>query len=143
MKNPIEVRVHVKSNLAQVWNAWTDPKHIVNWNFATQTWHCPLAQLKLHAGGSFSYTMAAKDGSMSFDFKGVFELVEEKNRLTFTLDDGRAVEVSFQQEDEDVLLIERFEPDQLNDVVLQKAGWQAIVDNFKAYVEGLSVHEKI
>ncbi|MCH7409433.1 SRPBCC domain-containing protein [Belliella sp. DSM 111904] len=143
MKNPIEVRTAIKSNLEQVWNAWIDPKHIVNWNFASDTWHCPAAQLELKKGGRFTYTMAAKDGSMAFDFSGVFEQVQEMKILTFKLDDGRAVEVEFQQDGEEVLLIERFEPEQLNDVDLQKSGWQAIVDNFRIYVQGLSEDEKV
>ena len=43
------------------------PADITQWNAATPDWHCPAAELGLRAGGSFSYRMEARDGSMDFD----------------------------------------------------------------------------
>ena len=63
----IEVKSIVKAPMSHVWECWTAPKHIVHWNFASDDWHCPKADNNLILCGTFHYTMAAKDGSMSFD----------------------------------------------------------------------------
>jgi hypothetical protein len=43
--------------------------------------------------------------------------------------------VSFEETSEGTLLTEQFEPETMNAVELQEAGWQSILDNFKNYVE--------
>ncbi len=132
----ITIRATVVSSLDIVWAYWTKPEHIVNWNFASPDWHCPAATSNLLAGGEFSYTMAAKDGSVSFDLNGTFERVEENKFLSFFLEDGRHVSVEFIQQEDAIEIIESFEPEEVNSLDLQEAGWQAILNNFKHYVEG-------
>ncbi|WP_143961377.1 SRPBCC family protein [Litoribacter populi] len=134
----ISISVEVNAPLSQVWRSWTSPQHIVNWNYASDTWHCPNAVLDLTPGGKFNYRMAAKDESDGFDFKGTFDEVIENERIAFTLDDGRKVIVSFQQKDDYVLVQEDFEAEQTHSLELQKNGWQAILENFKSYTEQLS-----
>jgi hypothetical protein len=43
--------------------------------------------------------------------------------------------VSFEETSEGTLLTEQFEPEKVNAIELQEAGWQCILDNFKNYVE--------
>jgi uncharacterized protein YndB with AHSA1/START domain len=131
----ITVQTTINISLSEAWNCWTNPELITNWNFASDDWHCPKASNDLIEDGKFSYTMASKDGSMSFDFDGKFSLIDEPNRIHYLLDDNRKVEISFKQEDDHVILTEVFEAETENSLELQQAGWQAILDNFKKFAE--------
>ena len=70
-KNKKSVEATINADIQKVWNYWTSPDHIVNWNFASDDWHCPSAENDIRTGGKFSSTMASRDGKMSFDFGGV------------------------------------------------------------------------
>lgn len=133
----ITVNVLVNASLESVWDSWTNPKHIVNWNFASDDWHAPKASNDLQVGGMFVYTMAAKDESFSFDFSGKFtELTVEKS-ISYLLDDGRKVDISFEMFEGQVMVIESLEAETENTEELQRMGWQAILDNFKKYTESI------
>ena len=132
----IVVTALVKKNPAEVWNAWTDVDEVVNWNFASDDWHCPMAMSDLRAGGYFVYNMAAKDGSFDFDFAGNFEEVEEEKFISYILADQRKVEIYFSETAEGIFIIEAFMPESENSLELQKEGWGSILNNFKKYVEG-------
>ena len=131
----IQVETTVAAPLARVWDCWTDPAHIVHWNFASADWHCPKASNDLRAGGTFSYTMASRDGAMSFDFGGVYEEVAEHQKITYALADGRRVEVAFAAGADGTRVMEIFDPENVHPADMQRAGWQAILDNFRRYVE--------
>ncbi|MNY67091.1 hypothetical protein D3C86_2046120 [compost metagenome] len=79
--------------------------------------------------------MAAKDGSMSFDFWGEYTLVKENEAINYTMGDGRKAEIIFKEIPEGIEIIESFEPETQNPEEMQRGGWQAILDNFKNYVE--------
>jgi uncharacterized protein YndB with AHSA1/START domain len=130
----ITVQSTVNADIKKVWDFWTKKEHIINWNFASDEWHCPSAHNNLAEGGDFSWRMEAKDGSMGFDYKGTYTLINAHERIEFTLDDGRQVAVTFTEEDGITKIVESFEPD-ANDPELQKLGWQAILNNFKKYTE--------
>jgi len=133
----IIVQTKINSSITNVWNAFTQGEHIVEWNFASPEWHCPAAMIDLEVGGSFSYKMAAKDESFQFDFDGTFTQVDVNKQLNYVLSDQRKVEVSFEQKEGYILLTELFEAENENPIELQQNGWQAILDNFKKYTEGL------
>lgn len=133
----ITVSALVNAPAQQVWDSWTSPAHIVNWCFANDDWHCPAATNDLKVGGSFSSTMAAKDGSFSFDFGGVYDEVITHKRIAYTLEDGRKVEINFNETDGKTFVEEKFDPESENPEDMQQAGWQAILNNFKKYTEGL------
>jgi uncharacterized protein YndB with AHSA1/START domain len=132
---PITVSAIVKAEKTQVWQCFTDPKHIVNWNFASPDWHCPSAENDLRVGGKFTSVMAARDGSFSFDFTGIYSEVTEHESFTYSMPDGRNVHLKFESQGEDTLVTEVFDPENENPVELQQEGWQAILNNFKAYAE--------
>lgn len=131
----IEVEAIIHKPLDLVWTCWTSPSHIVNWNYASEDWHCPQAVNDLRVGGSFMYTMASRDGSMSFDFTGVYEAIEGKEKISILLGDGRRWDVQFTVVDHGVKVTERFEPEQIHPEERQRAGWQSILNQFKSYVE--------
>lgn len=119
----------------KVWKFWSQPEHITQWNNASDDWHTPSATNDLKAGGKFSYRMEAKDGSFGFDFGGEYNEVKAHERIVYTLGDGRKVNVTFSPEGNATKVTETFEAEQTNSPEMQKGGWQAILDNFKKYVE--------
>ena len=134
-KTAITVENTVDAPVEKVWRLWTEPEHIRNWNNASDDWHTPKAVNDLRAGGHFSFTMAAKDGSFSFDFAGVYNEVIENQRITYTIADGRKAEVTFKGMGDKTAITETFEAENMNSRDMQRQGWQAILDNFKKYAE--------
>ncbi|NMH27905.1 SRPBCC family protein [Flavobacterium silvaticum] len=132
----ITVSATVDASLEKTWDYWTKPEHIVNWAFASDDWHCPKATNDATTGGKFSSTMAAKDGSMSFDFEGIYDEVIDHKKITYTIADGRKVEILFEGQNGKTLVTETFDPESMNPIEMQRGGWQAILDNFKKYTEG-------
>lgn len=136
MATNITVQATVNAPVHRVWQYWNEPGHIKNWAFASDDWHCPASENDLRKGGKFSSTMAAKDGSFSFDFGGVYDEVETNKYIAYTLGDGRKVSVNFTAEgDNSTRIVETFEAEGTNPIEMQQAGWQAILNNFKKYVE--------
>lgn len=134
-KTKITVECTIKSSLEKVWKYWTSPEQIMLWNHASDDWHCPKASNDLKVGGRFLYTMAAKDGSFSFDFEGTYTEVIENKSIKYVLDDEREVSIDFISIGDTVEVVETFEAETQNPVELQQFGWQAILNNFKKLVE--------
>jgi predicted 3-demethylubiquinone-9 3-methyltransferase (glyoxalase superfamily)/uncharacterized protein YndB with AHSA1/START domain len=134
-KAVINVEAIVQAPIGKVWELWTKPTHIMQWNNASPDWHTPRAENDLRTGGSFSSRMEAKDGSFGFDFGGVYDQVIENQRIDYTMDDGRKVWVHFTEVDGATHVLESFEAESENPAELQRQGWQAILDNFRQYVE--------
>jgi len=131
----ITVQANIQAPVEKVWKYFTNPLHIVNWNFAMSEWHCPSATNQLEVGGEFHYTMAARDNSMSFDFWGTYQKIEKEKNIDILLGDGRSMLVTFEMTDATTIITEKFEPENENPVEMQQTGWQMILDNFKSYVE--------
>ncbi|MBK6777346.1 MAG: SRPBCC family protein [Flavobacteriales bacterium] len=135
MSTRITVSALVNKPVAHVWGTWTEPAHITQWNAASDDWHCPKATNDLRTGGKFSSTMAARDGSFSFDFAGVYDDVQLNKRIAYTMADGRICEIHFNEREGGTLVTEAFDAETENPVEMQRGGWQAILDRFKAYTE--------
>jgi uncharacterized protein YndB with AHSA1/START domain len=131
----IQIESTVNNTIDKVWDCWTNPEHIVNWNFASDDWHCPNATNDLKVGGKFSSTMAAKDGSFSFEFAGIYDEIIHHQYIKYTMEDGRQVETTFKVENNSVLITSIFDAEEINSADIQKSGWQAILNNFKKYTE--------
>lgn len=135
----LEVQTEVHAELERVWRCFTQPEHIIHWNFASDEWHCPEAKSDFEVGGKFSYQMAAKDGSFSFDFWGIFQEIVPNHKIKFSLGEdlgtSRFVEVKFVFDMGVTRVTERFVPESENPVDMQQQGWQLILDNFKKHCE--------
>lgn len=140
-KTRITVKNSINAPLHKVWLLWTQPEHIVKWNFANDDWHSPKAENNLRPGGKFSYRMEAKDGSAGFDFSGKYTKVEFNSSLEYVIDDGRKVEIVFVEDGNKTLVEESFEAESSNPVEMQQAGWQMILDNFKKHAESFGTME--
>ena len=86
MKITVETKVRAPSE--QVWQAYTTPEDIVQWNAASEDWHTTKASVDLRVGGEFSSRMEAKDGSVGFDFAGTYTKVIPRELLEYEI--GRA-----------------------------------------------------
>jgi uncharacterized protein YndB with AHSA1/START domain len=134
-KETITIEILVNAPIEKVWEFWTKPEHITKWNNASEDWHTTRAENDLGIGGKFLSRMEAKDGSIGFDFEGIYTDVIINEKISYTLLDNRKVTVTFSQTDNGIQLIETFEAENENPLELQKLGWQAILNNFKTYVE--------
>lgn len=130
----ITVETLVNAPLAEVWRAYLTPEDIVQWNAASDDWHTTKAAVDLRVGGEFSSRMEAKDGSFGFDFAGTYTLVDPERRIGYAFGD-RTAEVEFSDSPTGVIVRVTFDPETENPVEMQRGGWQAILDNFKKYVE--------
>jgi uncharacterized protein YndB with AHSA1/START domain len=136
-KNRITIQAIIKVPRDKVWNYYTEPEHIVNWNQASEDWHTTRAENDLRVGGKFVSRMEAKNKSAGFDFEGIYDVVKPNEYIEYTMPDGRKVEVEFSVKSDNTLVKIIFDPENSNSLERQKQGWQAILNNFKKYVEGI------
>jgi len=134
-KTLITVENTINAPIEKVWEYWTKPEHITKWNNASVDWHTLRAENDLRVGGSFVARMEARDGSMGFDFGGVYDDVRNNEYIEYTIGDGRKVKVIFSGNGNTTKVTESFEAEDTNSIEMQKRGWQAILDNFKKYTE--------
>jgi len=134
-KTVITVKNIVNAPVAKVWEFWSKPEHITKWNSPSDDWHTPRAENDLRTGGRFSSRMEAKDGSMGFDFAGVYDEVRNNEYIAYTIGDGRKVQVNFTGKGNTTELVETFEAEDTHTIEMQRGGWQAILDSFKKYTE--------
>ena len=133
----ITIETLVKTSVEKVWTCWTEPKHITQWNQASNDWHAPYSENDLRTGGKFKTTMAAKDGSVSFDFEGIYTKIQQLKVIEYTIADGRKVSITFAGSAKETKVVESFEAENANPIEIQRGGWQAILDSFKKYIEEL------
>lgn len=131
----IHIETVVRSDIDTVWSAWNNPEDIKQWNSASDDWHTTKSTVDLREGGMFSSRMEAKDGSMGFDFSGVYTNVIDKKRIAYSLDDDRKVVITFSIVDDGVRIEETFEAESHYSIEHQREGWQSILNNFAKYVE--------
>lgn len=132
----ITIQATITAPVEVVWQFWTEPEHIQNWNAASDDWHTTKAENDLRPGGTFSSRMEAKDGSFGFDFSGIYDEIKEYQYIAYTLGDGRKVQITFTgNSDDETNIVSTFEAETQNPIEMQKGGWQAILNNFKKYTE--------
>lgn len=134
-KTIITVENTVNAPVEKVWKYWTKPEYITHWNFASDDWHTPWVKADFREGGNFVARMEAKDGSMGFDFGGVYDILRTNEYIEYTIGDGRKVKVTFTPQGNSTKVTENFEAEDTHSIDMQRGGWQAILDNFKKYTE--------
>jgi uncharacterized protein YndB with AHSA1/START domain len=135
MSTKLTVHATINANRKKVWEYYTKPEHITKWNFADPSWHCPSAENDMRIGGKYRARMEAKDGSFGFDFEAVYTKLDDGERFTYVMPDGREVIVDFLDMGNKTDMIVKFDAETENPIEMQKGGWQAILDNFKKYTE--------
>ncbi len=135
MKQTITVQVTIDAPVNKVWKLYTTPEDIKQWNNATEDWFTPRAENDLKASGKFNFRMEARDGSIGFDFWGIYDEVKPNELIKYTIGDERKVKVTFTKEGNKTKVVVDFEAENTNSIEMQKNGWQSILNNFKKYVE--------
>lgn len=128
----ITIKSTVSASKQKVWDYYTQPEHITNWNFADPSWHCPSATNDLTVGGRYVARMEARDGSFGFDFDAVYTEINIGENFTYEFG-GRYATVTFIEINEQTEVVITFDPETENSIELQRAGWQSILNNFKNY----------
>ena len=134
-KTILTVETTINAPVEKVWEYWTKPEHITRWNNASEDWHTPHAENDLRPGGSFFSRMEAKDGSLGFDFGGIYDAVITNEYIEYTMGDGRKVKTTFTADGNKTKVAESFEAENTHSIEMQQGGWQSILDNFKKYTE--------
>src|SRR5690606_6719147 len=123
MEQFISIEVEVNAPREEVWANFTQPHHIVNWNHASKDWICTRAENNLKVNEKFSFGMAAKDGSLSFNMEGLYTELIQPQRIAYTLLDNRKVEIKFISIGNKTKIIQQFEPETTNSLQAQQQGW--------------------
>jgi len=131
----ITVQTEINAPIDIVWKIWTTPEDIVKWYYASDNWHTPSAENDLQEGGIFNFRMEAKDGSLGFNFEGVYQKVIVNQFIEYVIDDCRVVSIAFTRNGDLTKVVETFEAESIHLIEQQRDGWQAILDNFKKYTE--------
>ena len=134
MQQKITITANIQADIKKVWDYYTNPTHIVHWNFADPSWHCPKAENDMRIGGTYKARMEARDGSFGFDFEVVYTDIKEEKEISYVFG-GRAAHILFESLDAATNLTITFDPENENPIEMQQAGWQAILNNFKSYTE--------
>ena len=130
----ITVEATIAADTNKVWDYYTNPKHIINWNFADPSWHCPSAENNMKIGGRYCARMEARDGSFGFDFEAYYTEIIDGKEFTYEFG-GRSATVKFTSLGDQTEVVVIFDPESENPIEMQKDGWQSILNNFKNYVE--------
>lgn len=131
----ITIDATVNAPLDKVWERYTAPEHVTQWNFASDDWCCPSASNDMRIGGKYAARMEAKDGSFGFDFEATYTDLTPQDSFTYVLEDGRAVTTRFKALGDKTEVTTVFDAETENPVDMQRDGWQAILNNFKAHAE--------
>jgi uncharacterized protein YndB with AHSA1/START domain len=134
MTSTITIEAFVPVTPQQAWDAFTSPTAITQWNQASPEWHCPTATVDLQVGGKHVARMEARDGSFGFDFEGIYEEVDAPRAVTLRLGDGRKSRTTFLGEGVGTRVATTFDPESIHSTEMQRAGWQAILNSYAAYV---------
>lgn len=135
-KQLITIETEIEEPMELVWELWNNQDDIVNWYFASEDLESSSARNDLVPGGQFSYHLNAKDKSFGFDFAGVYEEVNEREHIKYKLGDDRISNIYFVDKGDSVHIKQEFEAESQNDPEMQRAGWQARLNNFKGYADG-------
>ncbi len=131
----VTIETIISASKDKAWECYNTPKHIMQWNFASPDWQCPRSEIDLRVGGKMKSRMEAKDGSFGFDFEATYDEVKPGQKVSYTMPDGRQVETTFESIGDKTKVKTVFDPENQHPVDFQKAGWQAILDNYRVYTE--------
>lgn len=131
----VETTVHAP--IENVWNAYTNPEDIKQWNAASDDWHTTESSVDLRVGGHFSSRMEAKDGSFGFDFAGTYTQIVTHELIEYAFGDRTAL-IEFTAGSDGVRVRITFKAETTHSIEQQREGWQAILNRFAKHVESKS-----
>ena len=133
-KTTLTATVDVNAPIEKVWELWTGPEHIAQWNNMSADWHTSKVENDVRPGGKFLFVMGLKDGSFSFDYTGTYDEVITNQLIAYTLNDGRKTTTVFTWGNP-VSISETFDTDNNEPIEMQQRFCQGVLDSFKSYAE--------
>lgn len=131
----ITVQTVVNAPVGKVWKIWNNPTDIAVWCTSNPEWHTPVKVNELKPGGKFIFRMEAKDGSIGYDYNCVYDVIKENEYIEYHTSDGRDVKVNFTSNGNQTTIVQDLEANSEIPIEYQRGGWEAIMINFKQYVE--------
>jgi uncharacterized protein YndB with AHSA1/START domain len=131
----LTVEITIDKPVEYVWQVWTTPADIMQWNIPFDDWHSPRVESDLRQGGNFLYRMEAKNGSVGFDHSGKYDKVIINQLIEYTVSDGRKSIIEFVSKGDKTIIVETFEPERENPIEMQKDFCQSVLNSFKKYAE--------
>lgn len=135
IERTITVETTVKASVERVWEFWTTPSHIMQWNNPSNDWHNLLVEVDLKDEGKFLFRMQAKDGSEGFDYCGKYDKVKTNELIELTTSDGRKTITTFTPNGNGTIVTESFEAETQTPINIQRDFCQKVLNNFKKYTE--------
>lgn len=131
----IVIERDIEAPRALVFDAWSDPKHIVYWYFASEGWTTPFADVDLRVGGEFRIGFSDPDGKYDFVFSGTYTEVTPPSRIAYAIADGRAVTLDLTEVTKNRTHIRlEFAAEGTNSIEQQREGWGTQVTHLAEYL---------
>jgi uncharacterized protein YndB with AHSA1/START domain len=127
----ITVETTIAAPLETIWQCWTTPR-ISSSGTAPPDWHTTRAEVDLRVGGTFSSRMEARMAATVSTCRH-YTRIEAPQLIECQFGD-RSLLVEFLPGADGVTVRETFDAETVYPVEQQRAGWQAILDNFARHV---------
>ena len=124
MNKTITIERTIKAPIERVFDAFITPDDLVKWHSAGGGWTTPHAIIDAQPGGKFNIGYQDPNGEFNFDFTGTYTEIDRPNKIAYTIDDGRKVEINFEEVGENQTHVRwEFEMESENPEEMQRAGW--------------------
>lgn len=139
MAHMITFEQDIPATRERVYDAFINPDDLLQWHRASDDWTTPHAETDPQLGGAFNIGFGDPAGEHSFDFTGKYTELNRPNRIAYTIDDGRRVEIDFTDADDDTTRVSwSFEPENSFPEDMQREGWAAQLANLEKYLSSNS-----
>lgn len=128
---------------ALVWEAWTDPKHIIHW-WGPDGFKTTVEKMDLSVGGIWLHTMTSADG-VRYPNHSIFKEIIKPSKLVYDHGDGERIwfeaTVTFEETGSGTLVTIRqlFPTKAFRDEVVEKSG---AIEGGKQHLNKLEVYIK-
>lgn len=137
MSHMITFEGDIAASREHVYDAFLAPEGLRQWHRASDDWSTPHAETDPQIGGRFNIGYGDPTGEHSFDFTGSYTELDRPNRIAYTIDDGRKVEVVFTDAGDGTTHVTwSFEPESDNPEEMQRLGWANQLTSLRRYLEG-------
>lgn len=131
----ITIGTIVRSTIKKVWDMWTDPRHVQNWNHLSRDWGFPFSKNDTPSGGPFVFNNSLEEDSPGFNYTRTYTEIILYEKLAYTVDNGWKVVVTFIEKGDEIYITQTLEIDPTSSKEISMEAWHGLLANFKNYVE--------
>jgi|LakMenE01Jun11ns_1017448.scaffolds.fasta_scaffold9675631_2 uncharacterized protein YndB with AHSA1/START domain len=134
----ITISEEIKTTPQNLYKIYLDPQDNLCWNYASEGWTTPFAEIDAKVGGIFKIGYQSPDRKNDFTFEGKFVEMVENQKISYKIGDGRPVVITFEQNPNNpefttINLTLALEDE--NTAEMQRQGWGMILKHLKDYTE--------